>query len=529
MKLLKDLEKMLAEGKINRRQFLAQLSALGLTTTLLVALPSKPAFGATPKKGGRLRIGCAGGSTSDSLDPATYDDAMMMLIGFGQLHNCLVEVDHNGKVIPELAESWDSTPDARQWIFKLRKGVEFHNGKTMDAEDVIFSINYHRGKDSKSGAKVIVDPIEEMQADGKYTVKFKLSGGNADFPFLMSDFHLVIMPAGTTSFEKSIGAGGYMLESFNPGVRCFVKRHPNYWKDGRAHFDEVETLAIADIQARTSALKTGEIDYMNRADRKTAHLLEQDKNLQLVVAPGTLHYTTPMLTDVAPFDNADLRMALKYAVNRKELLDKILHGYGVLGNDHPIAQFQRYYASELPQREYDPDKAKFHFKKAGLEGQTLNLHASDGAFAGAVDAAVLIKEHAAAAGIKIDVVREPADGYWSNVWMKKPWCTGYWGGRPTEDWMFSTTYAAEAAWNDTHWKNPQFNKLLIEARAELDEKKRREMYVEMQQLLRDEGGVIIPMFASNVEAATSKLKSGKVAGNWEMDGMRVAERWWFET
>ncbi len=95
--------------------------------------------------------------------------------------------------------------------------------------------------------------------------------------------------------------------------------------------------------------------------------------------------------------------------------------------------------------------------------------------------------------------------------------------------MFSTTYAAGAAWNDSHWKHARFNDLLKEARAELDEKKRRDMYVEMQRIMRDEGGVVIPMFASNVEAATSKLKSGNVAGNWEMDGMKVAERWWFES
>ena len=142
---------------------------------------------------------------------------------------------------------------------------------------------------------------------------------------------------------------------------------------------------------------------------------------------------------------------------------------------------------------------------------------------------MLYKESAAKAGIKIEVVREPADGYWSNVWMKKPWCYTNWSGRPTEDWMFSIAYAADAKWNETHWKNERFNKLLREARAELDKAKRREMYVEMQQVVRDEGGVIVYAFSSDLHAATTKLKFENPAGNWENDGCRLAERWWYES
>ncbi|MBW1867616.1 MAG: peptide ABC transporter substrate-binding protein, partial [Deltaproteobacteria bacterium] len=139
----------------------------------------------------------------------------------------------------------------------------------------------------------------------------------------------------------------------------------------------------------------------------------------------------------------------------------------------------------------------------------------------------LYREHAARAGIKIDVVREPNDGYWSNVWMKKPWCMCYWSGRATADWMFSTSYAEDASWNDSFWKHDRFNKLLKEARAELDDARRRELYVECQRIVRDESGVVIPVFGNWIEAATSKLRIENPAGNWEMDGHRCAERWWF--
>jgi peptide/nickel transport system substrate-binding protein len=527
MSKLQELESLFTEGKITRREFIARVSALGLAAAVSPTLLATPARAAMPKKGGRLRLGVAGGSTTDSLDPALAEDAFMQNLGW-QLRNCLVEIDSKGNPIPELAESWESTPDASKWTFKLRKGVEFHNGKTVDSEDVVFSMNHHRGKDSKSAAKGIVDPIKDIKADGKDSVVFTLEGGNADFPFILSEYHLTIFPAGTANIKKDgTGTGGYILVSYEPGVRSLTKRNPNYWKEGRAHFDEVETIGIADTSARTNALKTKQVDFINRCDLKTVHLLERTPGIQIIRVTGTRHYTMPMHTNRKPFDNNDVRLAMKYAIDREQMLKLILRGYGSLGNDHPIAPSQRYYASELPQREYDPEKARFHIKKAGMQGHTFKMHTSDAAFGGAVDAAVLYKEHAAKAGINIEVVKEPEDGYWSNVWLKKAWVTCYWSGRATEDWMFSTAYTADAKWNDTYWKHDRFNKLLKAARSELDDKKRRELYVECQRIVRDEGGVVIPVFKDYVEAASVKLKFDKVAGNWEQDGQRCSERWWF--
>ena len=523
----RDLERLLAQGRIGRREFILRSAALGAAAAVPSVLTAGGAVAAMPNKGGRLRIGTAGGSTTDALDTAGLPDTMPQNISFGQLRNCLVEIDHEANPGPELAESWDATPDAKRWTFKLRKGVEFHNGKTLAAEDVVFSINHHRGKDSKSAAKGVVDPIVELKADGKDTVVFTLDGGNADFPYIVSDYHLSIVPNGTKNFDDGIGTGGYILVDFEPGVRALTKRNPNYWKQGLAHFDEVETLGISDVNARTNALTTGQIDVMNRCELKTVHLLGRQRGIQIIKVTGTKHYTFAMRTDTPPYDNNDVRLGLKYAIDREEMLKTILRGHGLVGNDHPIAPANRYHASELAQRNYDPDKARFHMKKAGMLGETFYLHAADAAYVGAVDAAVLFKESAKRAGIKIEAVREPNDGYWSNVWMKKPWSAVFWSGRPTEDWMFSIAYAEGAGWNDTFWKHKRFNQLLKAARAELDNAKRREMYVEMQMIVRDEGGVVIPMFASDLHAATEKLKFGTVAANWEFDGHKACERWWF--
>ena len=519
--------KLLEGGKISRRDFMGRALALGATAALASSMAAKAVM-AAPKKGGRLRLGIGHGSTTDTLDAATFLHLYMQTVG-GAIYNKLTEVSNSGGLVPELAESWEPTPDAKVWAFKLRKGVEFHNGKTLDADDVVASFNHHRGEDSKSAAKPIVDPIEDIKADGKDTVVFTMKSGNADFPFIVSDYHLSIMPSkdGKVEAQSGVGTGGYTIESFDPGVRTALQRNPNYWKANRAHFDESELLVIGDVAARTNALTTGEIDAMDRVDLKTAHLLARNKKVKIVETSGTAHFTFAMRTDTAPFDNNDVRLALKYALDREALLQSILRGHGVLGNDHPIGRSNRYHADELPQRKYDVDKAKFHLKKAGLSNLKVDLSAADAAFAGAVDAAVLYKEHAAKAGIEINVVREPNDGYWSNVWLKKPWCAVYWGGRPTEDWMFSTAYAAGAPWNDSFWTHERFNKLLLQARAELDETKRRTMYVEMQKIVGDEGGVVVPMFNNYLMGLSKKVQHDEMGSNWSLDGFRAIERWWF--
>ena len=532
MSNMKELERQLAQGSISRREFLHRAAAIGVVGGV-PALLTESAQAMTPKKGGRLRMGLADASTSDSLVPEESNTMMTAAVEHGQIGNNLVEVDADGVPQPELAESFESTPDAAKWVFKLRKGIEFHNGKSLESEDVVYSINHHRGADTKSGAKGVMGGIVDIKTDGKHTVIFEMSGGSADFPFIMTDFHLHIFPAGTmgaAEFNKGIATGPYMLQDWDPGVRCFTKRNPNYWKEGRAHFDEVETLVITDNNSRTNALRTGAIDLMNRCEQKTVHMLRQTEGIEVVQTDGTQHYSIPMHTQLAPFDNNDVRLALKYAIDREALLKIILRDIGYLGNDFPIGKANRYRATEeeIPQREYDPDKAKFHLKKAGMSTLDITLQAADAAFSGAIDTGVLFAEHAAKAGININVDRVPDDGYWSDVWLNSPFCFCYWLGRPTEDMMFSTAYAADAAWNDAHWQHERFNKLLVEARGMLDVVKRREIYVEMQRIVRNEGGTIIPVFASDLMAATDKLKHGKVASNTQMDGLRVAERWWFD-
>lgn len=512
-----------SHGRPNRRGILLGGAALGASA--LVGMPT--GLMAQPQRGGMLRVAVAQGGTSDTLDPTTFSGSQQIFLGW-TLRNNLTEIGSDGVLKPELAESW-SSDDATTWIFNLRKGVEFHNGKALSPEDVIASLNMHRGEDSKSGAKALLDSVQSITVEGGNAIRVVLSGANADFPFTLSDYHFNICPVnpdGTVDVSGT-GTGGYILEEFNPGVRTRVRRNPNYWKQDAAYFDEGEILLVNDPTAATNALVTGEVHAIESSEYKTLSLLGRQSNIEVESVPGGFHGTFAMNSAVAPFQDKNLRLAMKYAIDRQAIVDTVLKGHGVVANDHPISPSMPYHDASVEQRAYDPDKAKFHLKQAGHDSLTLQLSASDGLYSGAVDAVTLYREHAAPSGLDIEVVREPGDGYWSDVWMKKPFFAGSWGPRPVPDMILSTAYASSATWNEGAFSSARFDELLVSARGELDEAKRGAMYGEMQRILSDEGGSVIPFFRSYVYGRSTKIAhTGQLGSDWPLDGHRAMERWW---
>jgi peptide/nickel transport system substrate-binding protein len=528
----KKLQESFISGKISRRNFVSTSVAIGVSLAGATAVVNQ-VEAATPKSGGRLRMGITGGATSDVLDPGQILDAYMINVSMGQVRPNMTKINPDGSVEGDLSSGWQASNGAKTWKFDVRQGVEFHNGKTLDSTDIVDSIRHHMGPDSKSGGSGVVSGIASIKEDGKYGVVVELNEGNGDLPILLSDYHLNICPSkgdGSIDWESGIGAGPYTLEEHEPGVRTLTKKFANYWNTGNdSHFDEVETLGINDPTARLAALSTGAVDAINNVPAKTASRLKSMVNVKTLISTGNKQCTMPMLCDVAPFDDQNVRNAMKHIINRQELLDKIFFGYGQLGNDNPVgpANYFRATTDELPQREYDPEQAKYYLKQAGLSSLSVKFHAADTGFSGAVDAGALMRESAKAAGIDIEVVREPNDGYWSNVWMVKPWSACYWSGRPTEDWIFSQIYYSKADWNDTHWNNSSFDKLLVEARSETDEAKRRDKYVEMQRIVHNDGGLALPVFLSEIMGYRSNISvPDQVANNWELDGHLAARRWW---
>jgi len=516
-------------GRLSRRDFMHYATAAGVTATTATGLWTSKVRAATPQKGGTFRIGQHDGNTSDSLDPGTY--LSQSHIQHAATHRSyLTMINPDQSLGSDLAESWEGSADASSWTFKLTRDASFHSGKPVTAKDVVASMNHHRGEDSTSAATALFKDVDDVIAEDDYTVTFKLAGPNADLPWLLTDYHLTVLPAnedGSMDWQSGDGSGPYKLEEYDPGVRSHLVRHDGWHLEG-AYFDEVEFIILNDPNARQSALVTGDIDVATLIETKTMALLQRSPDIEIENVPSAAAITLPMFCDTAPFDDVNVRNALKLSINRQEIIEKIAFGAATIGNDFHVSPAMPYWPESIAQREYDPDQAKSLLKKAGAEGLEVSLSTADSIYSGAVDLCVLYAEHAKAAGIKINVVREPNDGYWADVWLKKPFVMVSWGARPTPDVMFSLAYKDDAAWNESHWQNERFNKLLLEAKAELDQAKRAEMYHEMCLLARDDGGTVLPMFNNWVYARRSNVAHGeKLAANWPLDGARGSHRWWF--
>ncbi|RWC25558.1 MAG: twin-arginine translocation signal domain-containing protein [Mesorhizobium sp.] len=503
------LSELVAKAKLSRREFLGRAAVLGVSAAFANNLLASAAMAEGPIKGGLLKAGVQGGSATDNLDPATMTNAVQFILS-RQWGEQLVERSPDGELLPQLAEEWGASKDAKVWTFKIRKGVQFHNGKEMTPDDVRATMERHSDANSKSAALPLMQGIDKITLDGQNVV-FALKDANADFPFIVNTYQLLIQPnGGKDDPNAGIGTGPYKLTTNEPGIRHGADKFASYWRDGRGFADQIEMVVINDGTARNSALQSGQVHMINRVDPKVVELLKRFPDITVRNTSSRGFYPFYAQCDTAPFDNNDLRLALKYAIDREEMVQKILMGYGSVGNDTPINNTYPLF-TDMEQRTFDPDKAAFHYKKSGHSGSLL-LHTSDVAFPGAVEAAQLYQQSAAKAGITIDVKREPGDGYWSDVWDKQPFAASYSGGRPTQDLIYSLLYQSKAPWNESHFSNDKFDQMLLQARGELDADKRKKLYADMGQIVRDEGGSIIPVFNDFIDA------TGPQVGGWVADG-----------
>ena len=184
------------------------------------------------------------------------------------------------------------------------------------------------------------------------------------------------VPDGFEDWNNAIGTGPFMLKSSEPGVRVTFERNPHYFREGRPYLDAVEILAVNDGTARLSALQSGSVDVVNRVETRIASRLKQSPGIDVIVSPSRTHYCFVMDTRVAPFSDPKVRLALKYAIDRKAILNNVLAGYGSIGNDQSIPEGDPFYAA-LEQHEYDPEKARALLKEAGHENLQIELSAAD--------------------------------------------------------------------------------------------------------------------------------------------------------
>jgi peptide/nickel transport system substrate-binding protein len=511
----------------SRRDLLKMLLAGGaaMAAGSMVLGRATQAVAATPVSGGHFKAAGWSSSTADTLDPAKAS-LSTDYVRCCSLYNRLTFLDKDAVTQMELAESIESK-DAKTWTVKLRKGVTFHDGKELTADDVVFSLKRHL--DPAVGSKVakIAAQMTGFKAVDKSTVEITLADPNADLPTILALHHFMIVADGTTDFSKGNGTGAFVLQTFEPGVRSVVTKNKNYWKAGKPYLDSFEFIGISDDSARVNALLSGDINLAASINPRTMKLVESQSGFKLSKTTSGNYTDLNIRLDMDPGSKADFVTGMKYLVNREQIIKSALRGLGEVGNDQPVSPANFFHNAALKPKAFDPDKAKFHFKKSGLLGQSIPVIASDAATS-SVDMATIIQASGAEIGMKLDVQRVPSDGYWDNYWLKAPVHFGNINPRPTPDILFSLLYASNAPWNESRYKSEKFDKLLVEARGLLDQAKRKEIYDTMQVMVSDEAGTIIPAYISNVDALSSKVKGLEPNPLGGMMGYAMAEYLWLE-
>jgi peptide/nickel transport system substrate-binding protein len=511
----------------SRRDVLAMLVAGGMRATLAggIAGAAVSAHAQTPRKGGRLRVAGAAAAVSDTLDPARQSSHADYIRGF-MFYNVLTCLDGNLVAQPSLAEEF-STTDARTWVFKLRKGVTFHDGKPLTPADVVFSVMRQKNPATASRAKVLVDQIEEVTASGPNEVTFRLTAPNADLPVILGTYHFHIVREGTTDFSAGNGTGPYKVKEFRPGVRSVAVRNENYWKPNRPYLDEIEYVGISDEGARVNALLSGELDLVIAVNSRSIDRVKATGKHAIFETKSTSYTDLVMRRDRGPGNNPDFVLAMKHLFNREQMVKSIVQGYGSVGNDQPITPGNRFYAKGLKQRAYDPEKARWHAQKAGLGDAAIPVVVSPAA-SNSVEIGLVLQYTARQIGLNLDVRRMPADGYWSTHWMKHPVGFGNVNTRPSADLAMTLFFQSDAPWNEAGWKNEKFDQLLLASRGETDQARRAQMYADMQVMIHQEGGIGIPMFVSSLDGHVSKLKGLSPIPLGGMMGYNFAENVWLE-
>lgn len=508
-------------ASVDRRHF---LQAGAAAAAGLIAPSGEAMAQGAPRRGGRLRIGLSQGNSDDILDPRTWLDTNMYTIGF-TLGNALVELAPDKEPIPELAESWEGSRDARRWAFRIRQGVEFHNGKSLTPADVVFSLKRQRAAESKSLAKAFLADVTDIRADGQNVV-IELERGDADIPAIMAVYQLPIIPDGWDRWDQFIGTGPYVLQEFQPGGRMAAIRNRNYWKENTAWYDRVDLTTISDGTAREEALANDQVDAIENVDFLTFDRYRDNPDFTALETRGARFITTVMDARTKPFDDPKVREAMKYAVARQDIIDKVI-GYAIQGNDHPVPPTDPFFHSELPQRDFDPRRARRLLADAGYDTLSVALHASEAAFTGGIDTAVIMQDAASLANINLRVKKEAADGYWSKVWMQKPYVQSFWNLRPTPAMMFTVAFACGSPSAEAFWCDERITSALAAAKVESEFDRRKQHFWDLQELTSREGGNIIPAFISDLDIFAKKIGGVRSDGVARMLGFRVAERTWF--
>lgn len=441
-----------------------------------------------------------GSGAASSLDPISKGRVFQIT---EKIMSRLVRPDMDGRPSPDLAVSWSANADATEWTLELRGGVTFHDETTFGSEDVVYSLERVLDPEMDSPARSAIAMINKVEAVDEDTVKLTLDNSFADLPLLLMDYRLRVIPEGSgdTIATTGIGTGPFRLVSFDAEGATKLEANMDYF-EGPPGVAEMEIIGIADAQARLQALMGGQIDMETGITAQQSVMLSGLEKFTIQTIPTGDWRGLVFRTDVAPFDDPRVRLALRLAADRKEMVDLVMGGGAVISCDSPVGPRDQYRATlECPK---DIERAKALLAEAGYpDGLDVELYVSTVEPTWPVLAEVY-QSQAAAAGIRVTIVQVPSDGYWKDVWMQKDAVTTRWNERPA-DQALNEIYLSTAKWNESYYKDAEFDALLAKARQELSFDARHALYVKAQEHLWNTAGTLIPYHVTKLVGTTSRV------------------------
>lgn len=415
------------------------------------------------------------------------------------IYDNLTRLDEELNPVPGLATEWTSPDNGKTWIFTLRDGVRFHDGRALSANDVVYSLKRVLDPENGSPGRRAVGPIAEISAEDNLTVRFDLQGPFADFPAILTSTFARIIPEGsddTALNSAPVGTGPFKFVEWVRGQFVRVEANADYWMEGSPKVKEVVFATYPALAAEQAALSSGDVQMMWDVPLNLVPVVSKIPGVNLIEVPSTGFQPIVMRSDRPPFNDPRVRRAVKHAINREQVMRFVLQGRGSIARDTPVAPSSAYYAAAAQAPEYDVAKGKALMAEAGYaDGFDLQLFASNER-SGCMETAQVVKPMLEAIGIRVQIQQVPWDRFNAEVWKKETLFVSNWVGRPTIDEQLYPYFHSTGSWNEYNYSNPEVDRLLDAARSELDPATRRSLYAEVQKILAYDGPAIIAYFSN---------------------------------
>jgi peptide/nickel transport system substrate-binding protein len=487
-------------GSQSRRDFLrraaggtAVLGMGGLLAACGSSSSAPSAVSGKAKQGGTITLASSGGGASDTLDGNNCVETLDFARA-PQLYDTLMEVDANN--IPQLHLADEVTPnaDATEWTIRVKNGVVFHNGKPLTIDDVLYTFNRIVRNDFSGASGLAYMDLKNAKKLDSYTVRIPMVSGYSILAWsLVGNGEMSIVPEGYDP-KHPVGTGPFKYKSFTPGTQSTFTRNPNYFLSGEPHVDTLVIVDYADETSQVNALLSGQATCCDQLSYESvAPVRSGGKVANIWAGPGWVPFT--MRLDVPPFNDNNVRMAMRLVVDRPEMQKLVYGGYGFLGNDI-FGRTDPEYDAAIPQRQQDIAQAKYLLKKAGQEGLTTTLVTAP-IRTGAVEMAEVLKQQARAAGITINLSSITSTTFFGPNYLKWTFAQDWWSGYP---YLRQAGYSMVpgAPWDETHWTASSYAakylSLYKTALATVDQAKQADIVHQMMMMDWTEGGYIIPAF-----------------------------------